>query len=167
MKNEKGGSKAFLHYFTAASPLQSLLQFKLLANYGIGTVNAGGIATMWQALQINRAGIAFAATLLSTGKLAAGYTVNFNPVNIAFFCIRGGGINPTRNTSNKAFNNMISAAGVINSRKQKTYTNHSREENFFHVLKVLFVNDGAKQHNRQPVGVSTKFQERIKIVSGK
>ncbi len=167
MKNEKGGSKAFLHYFTAASPLQSLLQFKLPANYGVGAVNAGGIATVRQTLQINRAGIALAATFLRAGKLAAGYTVNFNPVNIAFFGVRGGGINPTRYSSNKAFSKACSAAGVSNSRKQKTCTNHSREENFFHVLKVLFVNDGAKQHNRQPVGVSTKFQERIKIVSGK
>ncbi len=167
MKNEKGGSKAFLHYFTAASPLQSLLQFKLLANYGVGAVNAGGIATVWQTLQINRASVALAATFLRAGKLTTRYTVNFNPVNIAFFCIRGGAINPTGYTYYHTFSKACSAAGVVNSRKQKTCTNHSREENFFHVLKVLFVNDGAKQHNRQPVGVSTKFQERIKIVSGK
>jgi hypothetical protein len=167
MKNEKGGSKAFLHYFTAASSLQSLLQFKLLANYSIGAVNAGGIATVWQALQINRAGIALSATFLRTGKLTTRYTVNFNAVNIAFFSVRSSRKYPTLNKSSQSDVVLCSAAGVINSRKQKTCTNHSREENFFHVLKVLFVNDGAKQHNRQPVGVSTKFQERIKIVSGK
>jgi hypothetical protein len=167
MNNEKGGSKAFLHYFTATYPLINLLQFKLFGNYGVGAVNAGRVVATWQALQANRAGITLAATFLRTGKLAGGYPVNFNPVNVSFFGVRGSRKHPTFNQSSQSMAIFCRTAGISNSRKQKTCTNHSSEEKFFHVFKVLFVNDGAKQHNQQPVGVSTKFQERIKIVSGK